>query len=46
MPMFIVIISECEKHFCKYYIDGNIGEGSIILCKYAFSVIQNLMLCI
>jgi len=26
--MSVFIVSECEMHFCKYYIDGNIGEGN------------------
>jgi len=24
----VLFFSECEMHFCKYYIDGNIGEGN------------------
>ena len=40
-------ISECEMHFCKYYIDGNIGKGGSIhasifiseICAYFFSEI-------
>jgi len=32
-----VIIPECEMHFCKYYIDGNIGKGEWCCLKFYFS---------
>ena len=41
MSVFVTV-SECEMHFCKYYIDGNIGEGNFTLCIFITFVQNNL----
>lgn len=42
MPFF-VYFPECEKHYCDYYIDGNIGEGLLTCFLIVFALLPSMI---